>query len=564
MRSCHPSRVGSGGEQLLPPRPPWLASDLVDGDAVTGSHQLGLEPVDRREHPLHVLDNRVTVLVEVIEVGDVVADKKPVNHQGVGDLEFQVADVPRPQSHLQLAVSRRLFPRGEAQAVHDLGLVAIFVGAGEDHFVTFLLSISGEGGAILTTCGGEGSIDEVGRARHHPAMPDFDVRLKRNGDYWLAWWWHPTEMGRRVGKSLGHVDKLSQRRANAKCRQLAMDMSQGKVKPESEVPTLSEWLDIVAVRTAHLRDATRVLYNIAGNYLARFFDYDPPIDRINHGDADDWWAALASGELSLDNLNRCDAPSPTTICKHVRTVKAIFNAAIPSLLKVNPFENLTGHAPSPSKDWREVTHDDMAAILDACPNDGYRGLFALCRWAGLRRDEARQLRWGDVLWNTNRITVNARVKNATTKWHKRVCPIELRDKPTGLRELLRMWYDNAPAGNAGPCDGVHRHNLYVKVTKILNAAGVVYTAPFHTARKCWETELSMKFPLHVVVAWLGNTFEVARKHYLRVPEELYGDAPTPKSATTIVAFKDGRYRVQIVPDQVTTAPRTANEPAPGT
>lgn len=390
-------------------------------------------------------------------------------------------------------------------------------------------------------------------------MPDFDVRLKQNGDYWLAWWNDPVEKGKRRGKSLGPRSKISERRANAMCRQLAIDMKQGKVKDATDIPLLSEWLERHREEIANLREATRTLYVIAGQYLTRFFDEDPRIDYITHNHAAEWRAALASGELSLDNKTSCDAPGETTICKHTRTVKAIFNAAVArKLIPVNPFENLSGNAPDPERDWHQLTPGDMANILDACPNDGYRALFALARWCGLRRDEARQLQWGDVLWDKNRIVVNARIKNATTKWRKRVCPIELRDNPTGMTKLLRMWFDNAPPGSPGPCHGVDRHNLYLKVEKILNAAGVVYEAPFHTARKCWQTELSMRFPLHVVVAWLGNTFEVARKHYLRVPEELYGDIPAVESPTVIVVYEGGRFREQIVPDRPPSSRRAVN------
>ncbi len=395
--------------------------------------------------------------------------------------------------------------------------------------------------------GGAGGIDVPERARHHPAMPDFDVRLKSNGAYWLAYWPDPADPRKRKAKSLGPKAKFSRRQASALCRQLALDMKSGKVTNRNDIPRLSEWLETHRSEVAGLREATRVLYIIAGQYLTRHFDHDPRIDRITHNDAADWRATLASGVLSLDNKTSCDPPGETTICKHVRTVKAIFNAAVArKLIPENPFTNLRGNAPDPDSDWHQITPCDMAKILDACPNDGYRALFALARWCGLRRDEARQLQWGDVLWEKNRIVVNARVKNPTTKWHKRICPIELHDNPTGMMKLFRSWYDNALPGSTGPCQGVDRHNLYVRVSKILNAAGVVYAKPFHTARKCWETELAMRYPIHVVIAWLGNTLAVAERHYLRVPEEMYGEAPA--ATVPMIVVNDGSgHKVVPVP-----------------
>ena len=39
-----------------------------------------------------------------------------------------------------------------------------------------------------------------------------------------------------------------------------------------------------------------------------------------------------------------------------------------------------------------------------------------------------------------------------------------------------------------------------------------------------ETELARAFPLHVVTEWLGNTPQVALKHYLRVTDEDFAQA----------------------------------------
>lgn len=392
-------------------------------------------------------------------------------------------------------------------------------------------------------------------------MPDFDVRLKSNGDYWLAYWPDPDNPRKRKAKSLGPKSRFSRRQANALCRQLALDMKSGKVTNRNDIPRLTEWLKTHAAEVASLREATRQLYVIVGQYLTRHFDHDPRIDRITHNDAADWRAALASGELSLDNTTRCDPPGETTVCKHVRSAKAIFNAAVArKLISENPFANLRGNAPEPESNWHEVTAHDMAKILDACPNDGYRALFALSRWCGLRRDEARQLQWGDVLWDKNRVVVNARVKNPTTKWHKRVCPIELHDHPTGLAKLLRSWFDNAPPGSPGPCHGVDRHNLYLKVGRILDAAGVVYEKPFHTGRKCWETDLAMRYPIHVVIAWLGNTLAVAERHYLRVPEEMYGEPKETLPTLIVVNDGTGHKVVPIDPAIQPKASRTAVVP----
>jgi len=51
---------------------------------------------------------------------------------------------------------------------------------------------------------------------------------------------------------------------------------------------------------------------------------------------------------------------------------------------------------------------------------------------------------------------------------------------------------------------------------------------FHNLRASRETELAERFPIHVVVAWLGNTPEIARRHYLQVTDHHFEQALTPE------------------------------------
>jgi integrase len=381
---------------------------------------------------------------------------------------------------------------------------------------------------------------------------DYDVRLKSNGDYWQAWWIDPVTGTRRV-KSMGPKAEKSRRSASADCRDLALELRKtaGKLPGRTNgAPRLSQWLKTVAQEIAVLRKGTQVMYRITGNYLLRHFDTDPPIDLITPDQTAGWRVAMLAGEFNLDNAIACDPPGESTACRHSKTAKAIFRRAVErGHITANPFAKLRSSEPAPERDWYQVTAEDLARILDACPNDGYRALFALARFAGLRRDEARvALAWRDIVWDRNRLMVNARVTGATTKGQRRVCPIEVSGHPTGLTALLRLWYDQAPPGSHGPCDGVmSSHRLYEKVGRILADAGLAFEDPFHTCRKCWETELADSFPLHVVVSWLGNSIKVAQRHYLRVDEAYYGGA-APRPPRYTVVFKDGRYCAQIVPN----------------
>ena len=50
-------------------------------------------------------------------------------------------------------------------------------------------------------------------------------------------------------------------------------------------------------------------------------------------------------------------------------------------------------------------------------------------------------------------------------------------------------------------------------------------------RSSRETELTERFPLHVVCGWLGNSPRVAGKHYLQTTESHYQDAVVKPTAT---------------------------------
>ena len=63
-------------------------------------------------------------------------------------------------------------------------------------------------------------------------------------------------------------------------------------------------------------------------------------------------------------------------------------------------------------------------------------------------------------------------------------------------------------------------NLRTQLTRIINRAGLKpRPKPFQNCRSTRQTELSERFPGHVVCQWRGNSQAVAAKHYLQVRDE---------------------------------------------
>src|SRR5438046_9388898 len=70
--------------------------------------------------------------------------------------------------------------------------------------------------------------------------------------------------------------------------------------------------------------------------------------------------------------------------------------------------------------------------------------------------------------------------------------------------------------------------------RIIKRAGVKpWPKLFHNLRSTRQTELTEKFPSHVVCAWLGNSRAVAQDHYLQVTDAHFVQAvkePSEKAA----------------------------------
>lgn len=381
--------------------------------------------------------------------------------------------------------------------------------------------------------------EQSGRHAEKGADDQMRVRLKSNGNYWQAF------CKGHGARSLGSKTNISQRKAEALCREWEFDlrlarMSQqpksnraestaGNATPSAPAglpsPRLSEWLKAYPSHRPHLSHGTKQVIRFTSEYLKRHFSEDPPIEQITREQASRWRAALAAGTLSAANEFRTDAPSETTVCKHVRSARSIFKEATrQELISINPFDRLHSTAPEVVRDWVYVDASGMHRLMAASPNDAWRALWGLMRYAGLRLSEALMLRWIDVDFARNRIEVSAAgvITKRTNKARSRTCPIEAAKVPTGLAKILHNALLHAPEGAMRVCQGVPKNNRDRKSGKILKAAGLTRWSKLdHTLRKNAEMDWAAKYPQHVVCDWIGHDMAVSQKHYLRVPEELY-------------------------------------------
>jgi len=170
-----------------------------------------------------------------------------------------------------------------------------------------------------------------------------------------------------------------------------------------------------------------------------------------------------------------------------------------------------------------VTRQEAQRVLDACPDAQWRLLFALSRYGGLRcPSEHLALRWGDVDWERNRMTIHSPKTEHHPSGEQRIVPIF-----PELRPYLEEVWEQAEPGTEYVITRYRDSNvnLRTQLQRIIRKAGLKpWPKLFQNLRSSRQTELVQQFPEHVACAWIGNTRPVAVRHYLQVTEDHYRQA----------------------------------------
>ena len=283
---------------------------------------------------------------------------------------------------------------------------------------------------------------------------------------------------------------------------------------EQAVATLAAFLDAYIELRADVKPSTKAHLKRARRNLVEFFGAKRPIDEITPADAD---------EFRLHLAETMDASS--TVPRICGRAKQFFRYAVrKKLIPESPFGDMKGVSVKANKEREFFVTQAMARrVLDACPDNEWRLLFALCRFGGLRcPSEPLALRWGDMDWERSRM----HVRSPKTEHHdgkdSRWVPMF-----PELRPYLDAAYDAAKPGTEHVITRYRdaNANLRTQFNRIVRKAGLEpWQKPFQNLRSTRETELAESFPIHVVCAWIGNSEAVAAKHYLQVTDEHFAKA----------------------------------------
>ena len=256
-------------------------------------------------------------------------------------------------------------------------------------------------------------------------------------------------------------------------------------------------------RRSDLKPQTRRFLRLAMDRLTEHFGHDRLARTLTTADAADWRRHLLASGLS-----------EATARTYARGVKQVFRDAMErELLEANPFAKLPSGTVANTNE-RIVTRAEITRVLDACPDQSWRTLIALCRFGGLRcPSETHLITWSDVDLKDGRMLV----RSPKTEHHLGHDAREVPIQPALLAELQAQRADKDHGRCVIP---LSRNNLHRRLTFIIAEAGVdPWRDPFHCLRRSCQTEWAEDFPEHVVASWIGNSVVVARRHYLKVTEE---------------------------------------------
>lgn len=279
------------------------------------------------------------------------------------------------------------------------------------------------------------------------------------------------------------------------------------------VVTLREFLcDYIASR-ADVKPRTKMLYEQTKTALIEFFGSEKALRDITPGDGDSFRLFLLGKGLSENTARR-------RIGRAKQFLKA---AARQKLIPQNPFSDLKSAVQANPAKFYFITRQEASDVLDACPDNEWRLIFALSRFGGLRcPSEHLLLRWGDVDWQRNRILVHSPKTEHHPGGESRMIPIF-----PELREYLEQAFEDAEPGSEFVITRYRSQNsnLRTQLERIIKRAGLKpWPKLFQNLRSTRETELAETYPLHVVCGWIGNTAAVATKHYLQVTDEHFAQA----------------------------------------
>lgn len=281
----------------------------------------------------------------------------------------------------------------------------------------------------------------------------------------------------------------------------------------------------------------------------RFFDFFPEktdFRKITRRDVERWKEFLIKKGYA-----------EASVCGSLQRANSVFYWAVENdYLEKNPFRGVKrGSFVNRNRDFY-VSMKWYEKLLDACPDQTWRTLLALCRIGGLRNpSETLRLTWGDVDWANQSILVHSPKTEHHTGKATRLIPMF-----PELKEQLKLQWEQAEEGGSpyvidrwrGTESAMRTH-----FRRIVFRAGLPeWDRLFQNLRASRATDICNEYPAYVEAQWIGHSEKIAEAHYLQVTDDHFQRALKPKCPQTQNGDKNGDSTACFQHGQ------TAPEPAP--
>ena len=296
----------------------------------------------------------------------------------------------------------------------------------------------------------------------------------------------------------------------------------GLVPASAVAICLLELIDVF-LTSSTVKPSTRAAYQQTTKSLIASIGANRPIDSISVALVDKWRSEI--GAMGL---------AQATIAKRTIVARTIFNKAVSlGYIKANPFLTLKVGSQANPKRSMYVTVETIEDVLNACPTAQWRGVVVVARWAGLRcPSEFLELRWSDIDWTSDSMTVRSSKTSRSANGGVRVMPLDPR-----VKLILRELFEQRAADEERVFSSISSSsaNLRTSFHKIIERAGhKPWPRLFQNLRGSCETDWVDRFPSHQVADWMGHSAAIAAKHYLKHKDHYFKLATMPMSASIAV------------------------------
>lgn len=219
---------------------------------------------------------------------------------------------------------------------------------------------------------------------------------------------------------------------------------------------------------------------------------------------------------------------------HIAVAKLFLNAAKRrKLVDENPFEfQKASLVLDRSRDFF-LTRANAMKIVDACPDNQWKLIFVLWRFAALRKMEIFQLRWEHVLWDQGRMLVTIPKTRHHAGKDSRFVPIG------DILPWLEKAFDEATEGSQRVITRFTESNVNLAkpFEKIIERAGLtVWPKLIQNLRASCETDwLDAGNPAHVVARWVGHSVRIQNDNYAQVDDHHFNQFNERAKAKQILA-----------------------------